>query len=55
MEYDPYLERRNYLNHTLNDLIFKNEELTSELQSLKIKLGINDNYLTKKSRNAKIL
>jgi hypothetical protein len=54
MEYDPYLERRNYLNHTLNDLIFKNEELTSELQSIKIKLGINDNYLTKKSRNAKI-
>ena len=51
IQHDPNNEIKNHLIYILNDLIFKNEELKSRLNSLKIKFAISSNKNTFQSRN----
>lgn len=50
-EHDPNEEKEKRLNNILNDLKFINEELNSELVSIKIRFNINTNKNQFKSRN----
>ena len=49
--YDPSEGKRIRLNNMLNDLLFKNKELKSELNSIKIKYNIASGKIPFKSRN----